>query len=145
MLIKLFSLFPVADSKGKETDQGTLLRYLAETVWFPSAALNNYIAWEEVDSTTAKATMSYKGTTASGVFKFNTDGDVVSFKTLRYYDRKEGSTLEEWLISIPENSYKEFEGIRIPAKSTVTWKLKTGDFTWYKLEVTDVEYNKSHI
>jgi|GEM_PF-3002656 hypothetical protein len=60
MLIKLLSLFPVADAKGKEIDQGAMVRYLAEIVWFPSTALSNYIQWEKVDSTTAKATMTYR-------------------------------------------------------------------------------------
>ena len=141
MLIKLLSLIPVADAKGKETDQGTMLRYLAEIVWFPSAALNDYIQWEQIDSTTAKAMMTYGGITASGLFKFDANGDVISFEAKRYYDRKGGTTLEDWFIQIEPNSYKEFEGVRIPAKSTVTWKLKEGDFTWYKLEIADIHYN----
>ncbi len=33
----------------KEIHQGTLLRYLAETMWFPTAALNDYLTWEEMD------------------------------------------------------------------------------------------------
>ncbi len=142
MLIKLLSLFPVANARGKETDQGSLLRYIAEIVWFPSAALSNYITWQEIDSITAKATMSYGGITASGIFKFNADGDVISFEAQRYYNRKAGPTLETWVITIDETSYREFEGVRIPTRSTVTWKLKEGDFTWYELEITKVEYNR---
>lgn len=142
MLIKLLSLITVADAKGKETDQGTMLRYLAEIVWFPSAALNDYIQWEQIDSTTAKATMTYGGITASGLFKFDANGDVVSFEAKRYYNRKGGATLEDWFIQIEPNSYKEFEGVRIPARSAVTWKLKEGDFTWFKLEITGMQYNK---
>jgi len=79
MLIKVLSLIPVADSKGKEMDQGTLLRYLAETVWFPTAALSSYITWEEIDTNSAKATMSYGGITAFGVFTFNDKGEVINF------------------------------------------------------------------
>lgn len=141
MLIKLLSLFAVADSKGPEIDQGTMLRYLAEIVWFPSAALSPYIQWEVVDATTAKAAMSYEGVTASGIFRFNADGDVASFEAERYYDRKTGPTLETWVVSLAPDGYKEFEGIRIPAGSEVTWKLKEGDFTWFKLEITDIRYN----
>ena len=141
MLIKLLSLFPVADAKGKETDQGALLRYLAEIVWFPSAALSDYIQWEQVDSTTARATMNYGGVTASGCFRFDANGDVVSFEAKRYYDRKGGATLEDWLIQIEQNGYKDFEGVRIPFKSSVTWKLGERDFTWFKLEITDIHYN----
>lgn len=142
MLIKLLSLIPIADAKGKEIDQGAMVRYLAEIIWFPSAALNDCIQWEQIDSTTAKATMTYGGITASGLFKFDANGDVISFEARRYYDRKGGATLEDWLIQIEPNSYKEFEGVRIPARSTVTWKLKEGDFTWYKIEIADIHYNQ---
>jgi hypothetical protein len=142
MLIKLLSLIPVADAKGTETDQGAMVRYLVEIVWFPSAALNDYIQWEQIDSTTAKATMTYGGITASGLFKFDANGDVISFEAKRYYDRKGGATLEDWFIQIEPNGYKEFEGVRIPARSAVTWKLKEGDFTWYKLEIADIYYNQ---
>jgi len=142
MLIKLLSLITVADAKGKETGQGAMLRYFAEIIWFPSAALNDYIQWEQIDSTTAKATMTYGGITAPGLFKFDANGDVVSFEAKRYYNRKGGATLEDWFIQIEPNGYKEFEGVRIPARSSVTWKLKEGDFTWYKLEITDIHYNQ---
>ena len=60
MLIKFLSLFNVANSKGKKINQGTLLRYLAEMVWFPTAVVNNFITWEEIDTKHAKATMTYK-------------------------------------------------------------------------------------
>lgn len=139
MLIKALSLLPVADATGAETDQGTMLRYLAEIIWFPTAALSDYITWEQVDATSAKATMTYGDVTASGVFTFNQAGDMLYFEADRYYDRKEGATLERWHI---ENAdYKEMNGIRIPVKSAVSWKLKEGDFTWYQLEITKIEYN----
>jgi hypothetical protein len=141
MLIKLLGLVPVVNSRGKEIDQGTLLRYLAEMVWFPSGALQPYISWEQTGPDAARATMSYGGVTASGLFRFNPMGDVTSFEARRYYDRKEGATLETWVIAVDQNGYREFGGIRVPAKSAVTWKLKTGDFTWYKLEITDIAYN----
>lgn len=79
MLIKLLSLFTVADSEGKEINQGTLLRYLAELVWFPTAALNEYITWDEIGGDHAKASMNYKDVTASGVFTFNDKGEVIKF------------------------------------------------------------------
>jgi hypothetical protein len=144
MLIKLLSLYPIVNATGAEINESTLIRYLAELTWFPSAALSNYLSWEEIDSTTAKATMNYGGISASGNFIFNSEGDLTSFEALRYYDRKEGATLEKWFIQVAPDGYKEFEGIRIPAKSSVTWKLKDGDFTWLKLEITNVKFNKQY-
>ncbi|MDP4227768.1 MAG: hypothetical protein Q8910_15505 [Bacteroidota bacterium] len=66
---------------------------------------------------------------------------MVSFEAKRYYDRKGGATLEDWFIQIEKNAYREFEGVRIPARSTVTWKLKEGDFTWFKVDIRDIKYN----
>ena len=142
MLIKLLSLFKVADSSGKEIDQGAMVRYLAEIVWTPSTVLNEYIKWEQLDNLTAKAVMTYNGITASGIFKFDETADIISFEAERYYDRKTGATLENWLIQIDRNSYKTFDGIKTAAKSTITWKLKDGDFNWYKLEILDIKYNR---
>ena len=142
MLIKFLSLFTIADVTGKETDQSTMLRFLAETFWFPSAALSNYLQWKEVDSLNAKVLMTYGGISDSALIRFDNNGDMVSLETRRYYDRKNGATLEDWLIQVEPGGYREFEGIRIPAISTVTWKLKEGDYTWLKLELTEVNYNK---
>lgn len=141
MLIKLLSLVPVVNASGPEINQGTLLRYLAEIVWFPSAALQPYITWEQTGPAEARATMHYKSVSASGLFRFNPQGDVTSFEARRYFDRKEGATLETWVIAMEEQGYREFAGVRVPAKATVTWKLSTGDFTWYKLAITDITYN----
>lgn len=141
MLIKLLSLFTVANAGGsKEIDQGSLLRYLAESVWFPTAALNSYIEWEEIDAGSARATMSYKGVTADGVFYFNEQGDVTRFVAERYMDKGNGRfALETWSVALSD--HREFDGFRIPAKGEVTWELDSGDFTWYRFTVEEMEYN----
>jgi len=143
MLIQLLSTIPVVNAKGNAIDQGALVRYLAEIVWFPSAALTNYMKWEQISDTAAKATMSYKGLTGSGIFLFTSDGDWQSFEGLRYYDRKTGATLETWHVEADPKSFKLFQGLRIPAKSSVTWKLKEGDFTWFEVEIVDVKFNEN--
>lgn len=141
MLIKLLSFITVANGSGKEIDQGTLLRYLAETMWFPTAALSDYIQWEGIDSKSAKATMSYKGVTASGVFTFNEKGEVLSFVAQRYGDFDGEYRMETW--SCIMTKYKEFNGLKVPSQGDLIWKLKTGNFHWYHFEVKEMEYNKA--
>lgn len=141
MLVKAASLITIADSKGATIDQGSLLRYLAEITWFPAAALSPYIKWEAVDDTSVKATITYGGISASGVLGIDAHGDVTGFTAMRYYERKEGATLEPWCIRVDKDGYRELNGLHIPAKSTVTWKLKEGDFTWMRVEVTELEGN----
>lgn len=138
MNIKILSIVPVVNATGPEMDQGTLLRYLGEMTWFPTAALSSYVKWESVDSNSARATMSYKGVTASAVFTFNDHGDLASFTAKRYRETQGKYELEDWEVIAKD--YQEFQGIRIPNKMDVMWKLKTGDFTWYQVEITGIEY-----
>lgn len=140
MLIKLNSLFSVVNERGEKLDEGTLQRYLGEMVWFPSLALSQYITWEQIDENTAKATMTYKGTSGSGTFYFNSYGDVIKFSALRFNGNDTDAKRRNWVMNILD--YKTFEGIKVPAKMTSTWKLDDKDWTWLKLEVEDIKYNK---
>ncbi|AFH47838.1 Hypothetical protein IALB_0126 [Ignavibacterium album JCM 16511] len=140
MLIKILSLINIVNSSDNEKiNQGTLQRFLGEIVWFPTAAVSPYIKWEQVDSVTARATMTYKGTTGSALFYFNDNGDFVKFSAMRFMGTENDSQLKEWTITL--NEYKIYDGIKIPVKGEATWKLDDGDFTWYKLEIYDVKYN----
>lgn len=141
MLIKLNSIFSIVDEKGEKLDEGSLQRFLGEMVWFPSLALSPYIIWEQLDENTAKATMTYKGTSGSGTFYFNSNGDVTKFSALRYKGNETDAKRYYWEMNILD--YKTFEGIKVPAKMTSTWKLSEKDRTWLKLEVTDIKYNNN--
>ncbi|MCK5344750.1 MAG: hypothetical protein KAR20_15155, partial [Candidatus Heimdallarchaeota archaeon] len=141
MLIKLFSSLNIANEKGEKMDEGALQRFLAEIVWFPSAALSQYITWEAIDSLSAKAIMNYKGTTGSGTLYFNELGDFVKFSTIRYKDNEADAQRYEWLVTVKEHSM--MSGIKIPTKIEVTWMLENGNWTWLDLEITDIRYNTS--
>ena len=49
MFGKVAGLIKVVDFRGDELDQGTMLRYLNEMTWFPTAFLGDNIAWQAVD------------------------------------------------------------------------------------------------
>lgn len=141
MLIKLLSLVPVVnDGPGEKMNTGAMLRFLGEICWFPSAALSENITWLETGRYTAKATLRIRQTEVSGEFTFNGAGDLESFEALRYYGGGEEARQEKWFIKAFE--YREFSGYRIPSKSSVTWKLPEGDFTWLNLEITSLEFNQ---
>jgi hypothetical protein len=141
MLIKLAALIPVVNERDNEKiDQGTMIRFLSELCWFPSAALNDYVSWESIDETSAKATFTMKNKSVSVIFKFSEEGKLVAIEAQRYFGGKKDATLEKWLVEIMD--YKVFNGIEIPNKCRVIWKLKDGDFNWLNLEITDLEYNQ---
>ena len=142
MIVKALSLLTLAHGQGPSTDQGAMIRYLAEICWYPAAALQPYIKWQQTSDSTAKATMTYGGITGSGEFSFENSGEVKKFEALRYYDRKTGPTLERWTVDLPVEAYREFQGIRIPSVAEVHWRLNTGDLHWLKVEVTEVKCNE---
>lgn len=144
MTMELYNLFTIFKSSGPTTDQGSLLRYLAEICWIPSAALNHNIQWEQIDSVSARATIQSGQTKVSGIFIFNLNGDFDRFEADRYYIKgKEKPRLEKWVVTIVPGAYKLFDGIRIPCKSEITWRLKEGEYNWLRLELTDIDYNIS--
>jgi hypothetical protein len=140
MKIKILSLYPVVNAEGAKMNSATMMRYLAEMMWFPSAALSPYITWQEIDKHSAKATMEYDDITVSGVFTFNEEGDIVRFMGKRYREVNGKYVLCNWGGTNKE--YKEFEGIRIPSKSDVTWFEEDGEFKWFEVQITELEYNK---
>lgn len=137
MLIKPLYIFTAANSHGQEINQGTLLRFMAEMAWLPQAAVSNYLQWEFIDDHHARATMEYGGTTASGIYIFDDDGNLAGFEALRYGDFDGTYRLEKW--SVAATGYKRFNGIWIGHQNEVTWKLKEGDFKWLKLEITAMD------
>ncbi|MEK4653910.1 MULTISPECIES: DUF6544 family protein [Niallia] len=143
MDIKLLSAIPVVNSEGPEINSGTMMRFLAEMMWFPSAALSPYIKWEEVGENTAKATIEYKGNIVSGCFYFNERGDVLRFLGKRYKDVNGKYILSDWGGENLE--FKEFAGIRIPNKSVIIWYEENCNFNWFECEIEDIEFNKPSV
>lgn len=139
MLIKLHGLFSVVDAKGEYIDQGTMLRYLGEICWFPSAALQPYISWKQIDANSAEATLSYNGKSVSAVFTFDAQGRLVTTTAKRYMMLDGKSTLEAWLI--PCTEWQVINGVTIPVAGSATWKLKSGDYEYYRWRITGIMYD----
>jgi hypothetical protein len=135
--MRALGLVPVANASGPAMDQGALLRYLNEMLWFPQAALSSAITWEPVGATSAKATMTYAGVTTSAIFVFDEEGKPVDMVAERQ-DLARGR-LETW--STPMSAYGEFEGVRIPVAGRGVWRYDTGDFPYIELRITALEYD----
>jgi len=114
MYVKLPPFITIADARGQEIDQGSLLRYLAEMVWFPTAYLSEYIRWEPLDSNSARIVMNYQGITLPATVFFNEKGEMTRLVARRYAEMDGSYSLEDWAPVMSE--YREFNGIRIPTK-----------------------------
>jgi hypothetical protein len=142
MLIKLMGLFTVAkDGPNPQASSGTMIRYLAETCWFPAAALSNHISWRTIDSSSAEATLRINDSEVSGVFEFSEEGDFKAFRTDRFYGAGDDAVMEKWLVKAVET--KSMNGFRIPVKAEVIWQLDSADFKWLELEITAIRYDSA--
>ncbi|HZD60690.1 MAG TPA: DUF6544 family protein, partial [Anaerolineae bacterium] len=140
MHIKLLSVITLVDAKGKEMDEASLMRYLNEMIWFPSALVGDKVKWEPIDEHSARATMTDHGITVSAVFYFDDEGRVINFVAERGRDAGGGKLVKtKW--STPLTSYKTFKGLRLPNKGNAVWHLESGEYSYIELEITDVEYN----
>ena len=138
MLIKPLAIYTMANASGDEIDQGTLLRFMGEMIWYPEAAAMDYIHWEQVAPDQALVTMTYKGVTATGTFTFHPNGLVQRFSAKRFGDFHGEFKKETWQVDV--TGYKKINNRQIPYACEVSWKLKSGDFMWLKQEVSDIEY-----
>ena len=139
MKVKLLSAVKIIDARGKELDQGALVRWLAEAPWFPTALLpSEKLKWEPIDYDSARVIFTDKYLTVDGVFYFNEQGQITKFSAKRYRNKD----MEKW--SGIYRDYKEIEGMQIPHYVEVTWNLGSGDFTYVKFRLDKVEYNKPY-
>jgi uncharacterized protein DUF6544 len=136
--MRLLSLIPLASKRGGGLNQGALLRYLNEMMWFPAAALSPCIAWETVDARSARATITSEALSASATFFFGRDGRLVDMVAERFNDST--GRLETW--STPLRAYGEFEGVQVPVEGEGVWKYTAGDFPYIRLRVTELQYNR---
>ena len=141
MRIKLLSFIPLGNARGPEMDQGELQRYLAEMIWFPTAWLSDAIEWQAIDANSVQATMRSPGVTGSVVLHVNEQGHLTHVTADRYKEEHGHYLLAPWAGQC--NEYQEVEGMRIPTRIEITWHLASGEFTWFRVKITEIEYNQS--
>lgn len=141
MLVKLLSTLPVADAKGMEIDISSLHRYLGEMPWYPPAFLNEeYISWEPVDATHAKAVITDGEYRASVVFSFDETGRITKVTTdERYRSVRDQFIRDRWTGYYDD--YQEVDGFCVPMEIAAEWNLPEGDYSYVRLRVAEMEYD----
>ena len=140
MLVKPMSAFTVADASGPEIDQGSALRWLAESVWFPYAFVADVIEWEPIDDRSARASLRRDGLPVQAVFEVDKEGRIAALHADRYRDIGGGrSVLSSWSGRYAD--YLEFGGFRVPSTVEVTWNLPEGPFSYARFRITALDYN----
>lgn len=142
MFGKVAGLFTIFDERGEKFDQGAMMRYLSEIIWFPIAFLGENITWQAVDDHSAQVTLTDCGKSLSGRIFFDNAGRPTNFTTMRYYLKsKDDIPLEPW--STPMTGYAVRAGLNLPVRGQAVWNLPCGDLPYWDGEITEVEYNRA--
>jgi hypothetical protein len=127
--VALLSAFPVSSAAGTpEMNSGSLHRFLAEAVWYPTALLPSpKLQWEAIDSNRALATLTDHGTTVSLEFRFADIGEITGIHTPGLWGTF-GGRYEQRPWEGHFRRYVEREGMFVPTEGEVGWYV---DGTWH--------------
>lgn len=139
MFIKMLGIKTIGDVQGEEMDHSSLVRYLNEMMWFPTAFLNDNINWESIDDNSARVTIKDANRSASAVLYFDEKGAITNFISDRYHEVNGVYVKDTW--ETPMIGYGEFNSLKLPVKGEAVWKMNGGDFSYINLEIMDIEYN----
>jgi hypothetical protein len=142
MHVKLMSAINIVNAKGKEMDEASLMRYFNEMQWFPSSLVRDNVKWEVIDANSARSTLTDRGMTVSAIFCFDKEGKITNFIAERGRST-DGGKLVRTKWSTPISEYRTYgNGLRLPSKGEAIWHLDSGEYSYIKLEITEVEYDK---
>lgn len=137
VLAKTFTLF---NEVGPEMDVACLVTVLSECLIVPNIALQEYIHWESIDDTHAKATISYYGISASGTFTFSENGELLSFITYDRWAVETDGTKTQTPWSILLSDYEEKDGIKLPTGFKAIWHYEKGDSVYFDSKNPTLEF-----
>ena len=139
MFARLAGLITVFDIRGEQLDQGTMIRYLSEMIWFPTAFLGENITWQSVDDQSADVQFEDAGKSVSGRLYVDGDGRPVNFTARRYREIDGDFSLDPW--STPITGYGELAGLNLPTQGQAVWNLESGDLMYADLQIEEIIYN----
>ena len=120
--VSLLSAFTVASDAGTpQMNSGSLHRFLAEAVWYPSALFPSaHLQWTSIDATRALATLTDHDTSVSLEFRFADTGEVTGIYTpARWGKFSQGYKQVAWEGHFRD--YRDRDGIWVPTEGDVGW------------------------
>ncbi len=136
----LGGLVRVAAARGTpETASASLLRYLAESPWLPTALLPRAgVRWSAIDERNALATLTDAGTTVSMKAQFGERGEIIGISATRARLRNGRYVPTPWFAHL--HGYSRFDGMMIPTSAEVEWRPPEGSVSVWRGYVLSAEY-----
>lgn len=139
VIAKLITLF---DQTGADMDKACLATFLAESFFAPRILLQDYIVFKEINDLEVQATISYRGQTASGIFAFNEQYEMISFTTNdRAVTEKDGRMNYIPWSAHCSNYQVSDDGIKQPTHFQAIWHYPDEEFVYFDGVISEVTYN----
>ena len=145
MLGRLLGMVTVVEAAdGPPLGAGALQRYLAESVWFPTALLpSDRLRWSAIDETHARATLSDGETAVALEFEFGPGGEIAGCYTAGR--QRAASGVPGRYDPMPWGGryrrYEERVGMRVPLESEVYWVVDGKEQPYYRGRNLRIEYD----
>lgn len=141
LLARFLGLLPLVEQRGGgEIAAGELMRYFAETAWYPTALLPSQgVRWEAVDDGSARATLTDGDTSVTLLFRFDPAGPIASIRA-----EARGRVVAGENVPTPWEgrwwSYERRAGMLVPLEGEVSWILPDGPHPYWRGRLTRIEY-----
>ncbi|ORX49042.1 hypothetical protein BCR36DRAFT_413038 [Piromyces finnis] len=138
VIAKIITLF---NQKGEEMDKACLATFLAECFFAPTILLQDYIEFEEINDHQVRGTIKYKEQTASGIFTFNENFEMISFTTKDRAATGTDGSMEYIPWSALCSDYQVAKnGIKYPVKFQAVWNYPDDNFIYFDGVIHDISY-----
>ena len=139
MQIKLFGLFPIINAKENVLNKAeTVTVFNDMCLLAPATLIDKRIQWQQINSSSVKATFTVNGITISAILYFNEKGQLINFIS---NDRYAIADMKQYPFLTPVKDYKNINGYNLPSYGEAIWRYSDGDFSYGKFNIKDVEYN----
>ena len=138
-VVKLQSIFPLANKSSKEVSESSLGRLLIEFILIPTALVpSEQLHWESLGPDRARVTFSDHEFQVSAIFEFGLD-DLPIKTSIDRFGEFDGQVLKKPFIC-DLSDFKMFEGLLIPTDIRGCWDLTTEYFYWLHFKIKTVHY-----
>lgn len=144
MNLNLFAVFPLDNSQSDEIKKGSLFRYLSCTPLVPMIyGSTDFISWENVTDTTAKAIIRDKDQSAEAFVRFNGRGGIESIESCHKIHPETGRAVPGH-FTCRFSGYSDEGGYRIPLQIASEILLPEGEEVHAEYVITDILFHQTN-
>jgi len=137
----VLGLFPLVNQRGtREIAEGELMRFLAESAWYPTALLPSQgTRWKAVDTRSARAALTDGGVSVELLFRFN-EQDLIESVEAEARGRMVSNQVTPTAWGGRYWGYERRAGMLVPLHGEVAWLLPEGAKPYWRGRIIAIEY-----